>query len=228
MYGRRPGITLFGGEATHSTGRSMSGIHYKVEKDGRMKLFTEEYTELKEFIDNNFMKPLVKKNMRLIKLNAFNFEYLIKKLKNFSLMYKDAEIFLQLIETIKATMEITDENDRLNEIVYGQTGETRLEFHTKAVEFLPEYQIYCSLYGPPKEFDSFDTDKLDDIKLVLKRNPALTYREFMIKFGLTVENIQHQNTKHQKEKQAQIRWKDLPDDPQERRALKLAGHKFIS
>ena len=193
-----------------------------------MKLFTEEYTELKEFIDNNFMKPLVKKNMRLIKLNAFNFEYLIKKLKNFSLMYKDAEIFLQLIETIKATMEITDENDRLNEIVYGQTGETRLEFHTKAVEFLPEYQIYCSLYGPPKEFDSFDTDKLDDIKLVLKRNPALTYREFMIKFGLTVENIQHQNTKHQKEKQAQIRWKDLPDDPQERRALKLAGHKFIA
>ena len=91
------------------------------------------------------------------------------------------------------TMEITDENDRLNEIVYGQTGETRLEFHTKAVEFLPEYQIYCSLYGPPKEFDSFDTNKLDDIKLVLKRNPALTYRDFMIKFGLTVENIHFQN-----------------------------------
>ena len=228
MYGRRPGITLFGGEATHSTGRSMSGIHYKVEKDGRMKLYTEEYSELKEFIDNNFMKPLVKKNMRLIKLNAFNFEYLIKKLKNFALMYKDAEVFLQLIETIKATMEITDENDRLNEIVYGQSGETRLEFHTKAVEFLPEYQIYCSLYGPPKEFDSFDTNKLDDIKLVLKRNPALTYRDFMIKFGLTVENIHFQNNKHQKEKQAEIRWKDLPDDPQQRRALKLAGHKFIA
>ena len=228
MYGRRPGITLFGGEATHSTGRSMSGIHYKVEKDGRMKLYTDEYSELKEFIDNNFMKPLVKKNMRLIKLNAFNFEYLIKKLKAFALMYKDAEVFLQLIETIKATMEITDENDRLNEIVYGQSQETRLEFHTKAVEFLPEYQIYCSLYGPPKEFDSFDTSKLDDIKLVLKRNPALTYRDFMIKFGLTVENIHFQNVKHQKEKAAEIRWKDLPDDPQERRALKLAGHKFIA
>jgi len=125
-------------------------------------------------------------------------------------------------------MEITDENDRLNEIVYGQSGETRLEFHTKAVEFLPEYQIYCSLYGPPKEFDSFDTNKLDDIKLVLKRNPALTYRDFMIKFGLTVENINFQNNKHQKEKQAEIRWKDLPDDPQERRALKLAGAKFIA
>ena len=46
MYGRRPGITLFGGEASRS-GRSMSGIHYKVEKDGRMKLYTEEYSELK-------------------------------------------------------------------------------------------------------------------------------------------------------------------------------------
>ena len=227
MFGRRPGITLFGGEASRS-GRSLSGIHYKVEKDGRMKLFTEEYSELKEFIDDNFMKPLVKKNMRLIKLNAFNFEYLIKKLKNFALMYKDAEVFLQLIETIKATMEITDENDRLNEIVYGQSQETRLEFHTKAVEFLPEYQIYCSLYGPPQEFDSFDTDKLDDIKLVLKRNPALTYRDFMIKFGLTVENIQAQNDKYQKQKQAEIRWQDLPDDPQERRALKLAGHRFIA
>jgi len=143
-------------------------------------------------------------------------------------MYKDAEIFLQLIETIKSTMEITDENERLNEIVYGQSSETRLEFHTKAVEFLPEYQIYCSLYGPPKEFDAFDMDKLDDIKLVLKRNPALTYRDFMIKFGLTVENIHFQNVKHQKEKAAEIRCKDLPDDPQERRALKLAGHKFIA
>ena len=78
----------------------MSVIHYKVEKDGRMKLYTEEYSELKEFIDDNFMKPLVKKNMRLIKLNAFNFEYLIKKLKAFALMYKDAEIFLQLIEAV--------------------------------------------------------------------------------------------------------------------------------
>ena len=227
MYGRRPGITLFGGEASVS-GRTMSGIHYKVEKDGRMKLYTEEYSELKEFIDENFMKPLVKKNMRLIKLNAFNFEYLIKKLKNFALMYKDAEIFLQLIETIKATMEITDENDRLNEIVYGQSQETRLEFHTKAVEFLPEYQIYCSLYGPPRDFDAFDRDKLDNIKLVLKRNPALTYREFMIKFGLTVENMHFQNVKHQKEKQSEIRWQDLPDDPQERRALKLAGHRFVA
>ena len=227
MYGRRPGITLFGGESSRA-GRSMSGIHYTVEKDGRMKLYTEEYSELKEFIDENFMKPLVRKKMRLIKLNAFNFEYLIKKLKAFSLMYKDAEIFLQLIETIKATMEITDENDRLNEIVYGQSAETRLEFHTKAVEFLPEYQIYCSLYGPPTDFDAFDKEKLDNIKIVLKRNPALTYRQFMIKFGLTVENINFQNIKHEKEKQSEIRWQDLPDDPQERRALKLAGHKFIS
>ena len=71
-------------------------------------------------------------------------------------------------------------------------------------------------------------DKLDDIKLVLKRNPALTYREFMIKFGLSVENIHFQNVKHKKEKQSEIRWKDLPDDPQERRALKLAGHRFVA
>ena len=46
-------------------------------------------------------------------------------------------------------------------------------------------------------------DKLDDIKLVLKRNPALTYREFMIKFGLSVENIHFQNVKHKKEKQSE-------------------------
>ena len=77
MYGRRPGITLFGGEASIQ-GRSMSGIHYKVEKDGRMKLYTEEYSELKEFIDENFMKPLVKKNMRLIKLNALRLKLLKK------------------------------------------------------------------------------------------------------------------------------------------------------
>ena len=50
----------------------------------------------------------------------------------------------------------------------------------------------------------------------------------MIKFGLTVENIHLQNNKHTKEKRAEIRWQDLPDDPQERRALKLAGHKFIA
>ena len=61
--------------------------------------------------------------MSVIKLNAFNFEYLINKLKAFSLMYKDAKIFLQLIESIKTTMEITDENDRLNQIVYGQSVE---------------------------------------------------------------------------------------------------------
>ena len=50
----------------------------------------------------------------------------------------------------------------------------------------------------------------------------------MIKFGLSVENIHFQNVKHKKEKQSEIRWKDLPDDPQERRALKLAGHRFVA
>ena len=118
-------------------------------------------------------------------------------------------------------MEITDENDKLNEIVYGQSKETRLEYHTKAVEFLPEFQIYCSLYGQPKDFDSFDMNKLDDIKLVIKTNPALSYREFMIKFGLTVEDMESSTANR-------IKWEDLPDDPQERRRLRLEGNIFVN
>jgi len=223
MYCRRPGISLFGGESSGSgMGRTLSGLRYKTEGDGRMRLYTEEYTELKDFIDENFMQPLQKRDMKLVKLNAFNFDYLVKKLQDFSLMYKDAEIFLELIETIKTTMEITDENDKLNEIVYGQSGDTRLEFHTKAVEFLPEYQIYCSLYGTPSDFDNFNMDKLGEIKLVIKNNPAMSYRDFMVKFGLTIDEVE------EKEVKKAIKWEDLPDDPQERRKLKMEGNVFIN
>ena len=90
MNCRRPGITLFSGEAAYS-GRSMSGIYLN---KNVLTNSAEEYYELKDFINENFMKPLQKRNMKVVKLNAFNFDYLIKKLQNFSLMYKDAEIFL--------------------------------------------------------------------------------------------------------------------------------------
>lgn len=212
MFARRSGISLFGGGP--STSRlSLNGINEIISSFQEFSPLTKEYLEIKEFININFMGPLMKKKMDLVKLNAFNFEYLIKKLSNFSLLYDDADIFLKLIESIKGAIEISNENIRLNEIVYGESKDNTLVFKTTAVEFKPEYQIFISLYGEPESFEDFKEDKLDEIRDIIKKSPAISYRDLVIKLGIDPSGIK------KIEKEVAIDWDDLPDDPTERRKI---------
>ena len=160
------------------------------------------------------MTPLIRKDMDIIKLNSFNFDYLLKKLNNYALMFKDTGIFINLIESIKAAIEITDENEKLYQIVYGNSKDTTLLFRTTAVEFKPEYQIFIQLYGEPTSFEEFDGDKLSEIKNILITYPALTYNELKTKLGIV-------DVKEEKEeKKPEITWEDMPDDPSERRRIR--------
>ena len=109
MFARRSGISLFGGGPSTSY-LSLNGINELTSSFQEYSPLTKEYLEIKEFININFMGPLMKKKMDLVKLNAFNFEYLIKKLSNFSLLYDDADIFLKsnFINLIKKLFELTE------------------------------------------------------------------------------------------------------------------------
>lgn len=220
MFARRGGISLFDGT------RELYGISLKGTNNVQVAFsgdpFVEEYVSLKEFINLNFMTPMVEKKMELVKLNAFNFEYLSKKLHNYKLVFKDAEMFIKLIDSIRAAIEISDENEKLNEIVYGNSKETSLVFKTTAVEFKPEYQIYLSIFGKPETFEEFNEGELTKIKGILDSNPTLPYRELITKLGLDPDEIK----KIEKmEKKKTIDWEDLPDDPQKRREMRLKDPK---
>ena len=216
MFAHRRGISLFGTNAP-SCGISLSGINYSAQGGGNLTTFDKysgEYMKIKVFIQENFMTPLIRKDMDIIKLNSFNFDYLLKKLNNYALMFKDTGIFINLIESIKAAIEITDENEKLYQIVYGNSKDTTLLFRTTAVEFKPEYQIFIQLYGEPTSFEEFDGDKLSEIKNILTTYPALTYNELKTKLGIV-------DVKEEKEeKKPEITWEDMPDDPSERRRIR--------
>jgi hypothetical protein len=217
MFAHRRGISLFGTNAP-SCGISLSGINYGAGSGGgtlnTFDKYSDEYMKIKIFIQENFMTPLIRKDMDFIKLNAFNFDYLLKKLNNYALMFKDTGIFINLIESIKAAIEITDENEKLYQIVYGNSKDTTLLFRTTAVEFKPEYQIFIQLYGEPTSFEEFDNDKLSEIKNILITYPALTYNELKTKLGIV-------DVKEEKEeKKPEITWEDMPDDPSERRRIR--------
>ena len=132
-------------------------------------------------------------------------------------MFKDTGIFINLIESIKAAIEITDENEKLYQIVYGNSKDTTLLFRTTAVEFKPEYQIFIQLYGEPSSFEEFDSDKLSEIRNILITYPALTYGELKTKLGIVEVK---EEIEEKKEKKPEITWEDMPDDPSERRRIR--------
>lgn len=220
MFSRRRGISLYGGN-NRSSGISLSGINYACFSTSgggggisSLDKNAKEYQEIKEFIDENFMTPLIRKKFDIIRLNAFNFDYLLKKLNNFALLYNDTDIFIKLIDSIKSALEITDENEKLYEIVYGSVKDTTLQFRTTAVEFKPEFQIYIKLYGEVENFEDFKEEYLEEIRGVLKENPALTYNDLLIKLG------KKEYVKETKDEEIVLNWEDMPDDPAERRKLR--------
>ena len=181
-------ISLFGG-STRSSGLSLFGGFIQ---DTSLDSYSQEYADLKNFINTHFMIPLIKKDMDIINLNTFNFTYLTNKLQNFSHVYKDTDIFLKLIDAIRAAIEITNENNKLYELVYGEVKDTTLLFRTTAVEFVPEVQIYIQLYGKPHELSQFNDLQLKEIKQLLNSNETITFEEIKVKlterFGRKVKD----------------------------------------
>ena len=180
--------------------------------------FVEEYLSLKEFININFMIPMAQKKMDLVKMNSFNFEYISQQLHKYSLAFKDTDIFIKLIDSIREAIEISDENDKLNKIVYGNSEDSALVFKTTAVEFKPAYQIYVSIFGKPDTFNDFKEDELVKIRTFLDVDRAISYRELITELGLDPDEI---NKVQKLEKKKTINWDDLPDDPQKRREMRL-------
>ena len=181
--GRRSNISLFGG-SSQSYGISLfGGSMQPMQESITLDSYSQEYSDLKTFIYNHLISPLVKKDIDIVNLNSFNFTYITKKLQNFSHMYKDTSIFLKLIDAIRAAIEITNENNKLYEIVYGEVKDTTLLFKTTAVEFIPEIQIYIQIYGKPTEISQFDEHRLHEIQQILRATTTITFEEVKLKLG---------------------------------------------
>ena len=220
MFARKCGISLFSGTIGNNP-ISLGGNNFRTKSKYTGGMFVEEYSKLKDFIHLNFMTPLIQKKMDIIKLNAFNFEYLLKRLELLSTMFSDVTIFIKLIETIKSSIEIANENKELNELIYGQLEETTLQFKTSTVELKPEYQIYINLFGNPPTYDDFDKTKLLEIKKKIDNNKSITYRDLIIELGMDPTNVE------EIEDVEAIDWKNLPEDPSERRKLLLQRNNLI-
>ena len=72
MFSRRRGISLYGGN-NRSSGISLSGINYACFSTSgggggisSLDKNAKEYQEIKEFIDENFMTPLIRKKFDII------------------------------------------------------------------------------------------------------------------------------------------------------------------
>ena len=159
--------------------------------------------------------------MDIIKLNAFNFEYLLKRLELLSPMFSDVDIFIKIIETIKSSIEIANENDELNKLIYGQLEETTLQFKTSTVELKPEYQIYINIFGNPPTYEDFNKTKLLEIKKKINDLKTINYRDLIIELGRDPTGIA------KIEDIINIDWKNQPGNPAERRKLLLQKQNLI-
>ena len=185
---RRSNISLYGNTSC-KYGNTMFGTN---DLNFNSNSYSQEFNDLKHFLKTTFLIPLINRKINILNLNAFNFEYITKKLTSYSHEFHDADIFLKLIDVIRSAMEIANENVLYTGAMHNDAKNTTLSYHTQTVEFLPEIQLYINLYGEPQKCGDFDNERVIKIRKILQATGMATYdniKKQLDQLGFEEENI---------------------------------------
>ena len=120
---RKTGISFFGIAKSSTMGLSLLGFGATVttmitsstsdtSESSKSVAYITEYNAIKTFINDVFMNFLIKRDAITLRENAFNFDSIVTKLKNFTMIFEDANIWIKFIETVK--ISIRNEEDDPN------------------------------------------------------------------------------------------------------------------
>ena len=230
---RKTGISFFGIAKSSTMGLSLLGFGATVttmitsstsdtSESSKSVAYITEYNAIKTFINDVFMNFLIKRDAITLRENAFNFDSIVTKLKNFTMIFEDANIWIKFIETVKISIEIIEENNELYDRVYGALKESTLMYRTSAVELRPEIQLYVDFWGTPEHFSEFDHNKLGIIRSILEKNVTSTFAEVKQKLGIKKTFREIEEAK-KKEEERKIEEAKAPEKAREERRLARRG-----
>ena len=131
--------------------------------------------DLKAYLNETFIQPLLVRDFEFINQNKYNFTYLnneLSKFKHFN--KKEVELYLQIVRFAQECVVILEKNEELEDKLYQNDGFMGIVTHVPSIILKPEFEIYKTFFGMPPA-GKFDVNAVKTIKNILDSNLGATY-----------------------------------------------------
>jgi len=168
---------------------NLSGINYNVSGlslSGQSQLMTTIYqganpkikqlNDLKTYLNETFVQPLLIRDMEFIQNNKYNFTYLNEQLLKYKhLDKKEVELYMNIVRFAQEAIVIMAKNEELEQKLYNNEGFMGIVTHIPSIILKPEFEIYKTFFGMPPA-GKFDVNAINTIKNILENNLGSNYK----------------------------------------------------
>lgn len=135
------------------------------------------FRKLKLYLIENFMEPLIYKELENVNLNLYNFSYILNRLSKFkSVDPKEVELYTKIVEFVQKTVATYNTTADLMARVYANGSMPNFVNELPMITLRAEYEVYNALYGRPVKF-SYNKKILREIKLILSQYPGILVKD---------------------------------------------------
>lgn len=131
--------------------------------------------DLKAYLNETFIQPLLIRDFEFINQNKYNFTYLnneLSKFKHFN--EKEVDLYLQIVRFAQECVVILEKNEELEDKLYQNDGFMGIVTHVPSIILKPEFEIYKTFFGMPPA-GKFDVNAVKTIKNLLDANLGATF-----------------------------------------------------
>jgi hypothetical protein len=163
-----------------ATGIDLNGNFFNQNTNAGGVLTDDEvaFKNLKKYLLDNFIEPLILRKIENVNYNNFNFSYILTQLKDLGhIDPEEAEVLERIVIFVQETVGTFNQNEIMTTRLYGNNGQVAQFVNTLPfITLKAHYEVYNSLYGKPDGF-VYDEKILKEIKNILDKNPGMLYRD---------------------------------------------------
>tara|TARA_Y100000591_G_C21812723_1_gene688865 strand:+ start:348 stop:998 length:651 start_codon:yes stop_codon:yes gene_type:complete len=135
----------------------------------------KKLNDLKTYLNDTFIQPLLVRDFDFINQNKYNFTYLNNQLLKYKhLSEKEVELYMQIVRFAQECIVILEKNEELEDKLYNNDGFMGIVTHVPSIILKPEFEIYKTFFGMPPA-GKFDVNAVKTIKNILDSNLGATY-----------------------------------------------------
>ena len=158
-----------------SSGLSLDGtgdIRFSVRQED-----IDSFRKLKLYLIENFMEPLIYKELENVNLNLYNFSFILNNLNKFrNIDSKEVDLYRRIVEFVQQTVATYNTTASLKKQVYGTNDYATFINDLPLIILKAEYEVYNALYGKPEKF-TYNKKIIREIKLILQQYPGILIKD---------------------------------------------------
>lgn len=135
----------------------------------------KKLNDLKVYLNDTFVQPLLVRDLEYIQNNKYNFTYLNSQLlKCKHINPKEVELYMQIVRFAQEAVVIMQKNEELEDKLQNNEGFMGIVTHVPSIILKPEFEIYKTFFGMPPR-GKFDIEAIKTIRNLIKTLTGATY-----------------------------------------------------